>query len=64
MVDFLLTAHGYLPRERRYINLRRVTGLGFSVAGGREVQPDGPFKLCVSKIEAGFDDNQASGIED
>jgi Complex I intermediate-associated protein 30 (CIA30) len=64
VVDFLLTTHGYLTHERRYINLRRVTGLGFAVSGGREVQHDGPFKFCIGAIEAGYDTDRSSGNED
>ena len=64
VIDFLLTTRGFLHPETRYINLRRVTCLGFSVAGGREVQRDGPFKLCVASIEAGYDLDRSSGNED
>lgn len=64
LADFQLTTHGYLTLERRFINLRRVTGMGFSVIGGREVQSDGPFKLCISKIEAGYDKDRTIRNED
>ena len=64
VVSFVLTTNGYVADEPRCINLRRVTGLGFSVVGGREIQEDGPFKLCVGKIEAGYDLDRSSGNED
>jgi hypothetical protein len=64
LVDFRLTFQGSLTKETRFINCRRVTGLGFAVAGGREVQGDGPYKLCISQIEAGYDLDRSSGNED
>jgi hypothetical protein len=63
IVDFLLTVDGYLTVEQRCINMRRVSGLGFSVIGGASLQPDGPFKLCISKIEAGYDLDTSSAVE-
>jgi hypothetical protein len=63
IVDFLLTVDGYLTTEQRSVNMRRVSGLGFAVAGGASVQPDGPFKLCIGSIEAGYDLDRSSGTE-
>lgn len=65
IVDFLLTRDGYLTEEFRVANLRRVVSLGFSVAGGRDIQHDGPFKLDISRIAAGYDaSDQSSGREE
>jgi hypothetical protein len=64
VVHFLLTRNGYITEEIRYPNLRRVTGLGFSVLGGAQLQEDGPFKLCISSISAGYDTDRSSGNED
>jgi hypothetical protein len=33
------------------------------VIGGASLQPDGPFKLCISKIEAGYDLDTSSAVE-
>lgn len=64
VVDFLLTSGGYVADHQRVINLSRVTGLGFALSGGGEVQEEGPFKLCVSSIEAGYDLDRSSGNEE
>ena len=64
VVDFLLTSGGYVANHQRVINLSRVTGLGFALSGGGEVQEEGPFKLCVSSIEAGYDLDRSSGNEE
>lgn len=64
VVDFVLTRQGYVTEDVRIANLRRVTSLGVSLIGGGDVQPDGTFQLCISRIEAGYDHDRSSGNED
>lgn len=64
IVDFVLTRNGYLTEENRVPNLRRVTSIGFSVIGGAQLQENGPYKLCISQVVAGYDTDRSSGNED
>jgi hypothetical protein len=54
LLELLLTMHGYLTQETKDINLSRVTGLGFAVAGAQEAESDGPYNLCISQVEARY----------
>lgn len=63
-MEFILTRNGYLTEENRIPNLRRVTSIGFSVIGGAQLQEEGPYKLCISNVIAGYDTDRSSGNED
>lgn len=49
---FLLTWRGKLVETRVEMNPRRVISLGISLAGGSELQPEGPFRLGLRAILA------------
>lgn len=57
--DFVLTSDGQVVEETVRPNLQRVAGLGFSVAGGRAIQEDGPFRLEIQTIDAGYTDDRS-----
>ena len=49
---FLLTWRGKLVETRVEMNPKRVLSLGISLAGGADLQPDGPFRLGLQAILA------------
>lgn len=49
---FLLTWRGKLVETKVEMNPRRIRSLGISLAGGSELQPDGPFSLGLRSISA------------
>jgi hypothetical protein len=49
---FLLTWRGKLVETRVEMNPKRILSLGISLAGGAELQPEGPFRLGLRAILA------------
>ena len=49
---FLLTWRGKVIEQAVEMNPGRITGVGVSLAGGDELQPEGPYKLEIEWIAA------------
>ena len=49
---FLLTWRGKVIEQRVEMNPARITGLGISLAGGDDLQKEGPYTLGVEWIAA------------
>ena len=58
--DFLLTADGHATEFQPHINPTRIAALGFSLAGGRDLQSNGPFELLIGGISAGYNSQHVS----
>ncbi|KAI3426304.1 hypothetical protein D9Q98_008677 [Chlorella vulgaris] len=52
MHRFLLTWKGKVVEEVVELNAKRITSLGISLAGGEQLQSQGPFNLGIEWIEA------------
>ena len=50
MGRFLKTWRGRVMEHEHEMNASRVVGLGFAVAGGGEVEPEGPFRLEIELV--------------
>lgn len=49
---FLLTWRGKVVDTQMEMNPRRILSLGISLAGGSELQPEGPYRLALKEIMA------------
>lgn len=61
--DFLLTSAGHVTEEQPRINPTRVAAVGFALAGSRDLQPNGPFRLSIARIAAGYHAHERSWEE-
>ena len=52
MSRFLLTWRGRVVESEVELNAHRITSLGVSLAGGEELQPEGPFRLGIEWVAA------------
>lgn len=49
---FLLTWRGKVIEQHMEMNPGRITGIGVSLAGGDELQKEGPYSLAIEWIAA------------
>ena len=52
MSRFLLTWRGRVVESEVELNAHRITSVGISLAGGEELQPEGPFRLGIEWVAA------------